>query len=134
MGTTRAFGAARDNFGAASAAAIHDFTDSAGESINADGRNPDDYGSIRRKQGAGNLSFGELQLGRSDLDQKPRRFFHRLGSHIARIQAVPHLFAGDLRSHKKAQKSQERSRNRFALFCASLRLVSCIISRDTPSV
>jgi hypothetical protein len=65
----------------------------------------DYFGSVCRKHRAGDLSRGELRLGRSHLDQKSGWFFNGLGSPIARLQTLPHLFADDLTGHKKAQNS-----------------------------
>ena len=128
--------AAAHDFAASVAAAVFTFVNAAGHSAAAFdaasvGRYSDDFGSVHWKHRAWDLSRGELRLGRSHLDQKSSRFCNCFGSHIARLQTMPHLFTGD-------DLTKFRATHKYADFSidhlCNLWMVSCIISRDTPSV
>ena len=91
--------AAAHDFAASVAEAVFTFVNAAGHSAAAFdaasvGRHSDYFGSVRWKHRAWDLSRGELRLGRSHLDQESGWFFNGLGSLIARLQTMPHLFAG----------------------------------------
>ena len=94
--------------------------DATDQFTNTDGGHSDSFRSVRREYRARDLSPGKLQLGRSDLDQKPGGIFQRLGSRITRIQTMSHLFADDVSSHRKhkVKKGSDKSSRAFVPFCS----------------
>ena len=61
-------------------------------------------GTVRGKSGARDLSPGELRLGQANRDQESGRIFDGFRRSVTRLQALPHLFAGNVTRRRLCTK------------------------------